>query len=191
MDADRVWRQFFGLGNADDPHRDRCALRQGRDVSRQVEFRRVYDRSSHSQRAAKRHRTRRRIFRFRITARAASTISFSGGANIVSTVNAGITSVADIAVNTERRRASFAAPSFIRNIGDLSNLHGLEEYDVSGFNVVQRFGSRRIGELAEFFFYLKGRQIDWTATDLEKQFPPDAVFSGGKWVKGEKAVSKK
>src|SRR5439155_10805762 len=108
-------------------------------------------------------------------------------ANIVSRSADGDVSVVDIAVNTERRRASFMAPSIIRNIGDLSHFHGLEEFDVGGFNVVQRFGNIKVGELAEFFFYQKTRVVDWTATDIEKQFPPDAIFSGGKWIKGEKA----
>ena len=112
-------------------------------------------------------------------------------ANIVSTSSPGTTMIADIAVNTDRRRASFAAPSFIRNIGDLSNLRGVEEYDVSGFNVVQRFGHARIGELAEFFFYRMDRTVDWKSTDLEKLYPPDAVFSGGKWIKGERNLPRR
>lgn len=111
-------------------------------------------------------------------------------ANIVSRIS-GTASIADIAVNTESRRASFAAPNFIRIIGQLGGLHGLEEYDVSGFNVVQRLGNLRVGELGEFLFYRKDRVVDWTVSDIEKQFPPDAIFSGGKWIKGEIAVSKK
>ncbi len=103
----------------------------------------------------------------------------------------GTASVADIAVNTERRRASFAAPSYIRRLGDLSYLRGLDEYDVSGFNVIQRLGKIKVGELAEFFFYRKDRTVDWAAADIEKQFPPDAIFSGGKWIKGEKTVAGK
>ena len=99
-------------------------------------------------------------------------------------------STADIAAVTERRRASFAAPTTIRSVGDLPNLTGLEEYDASGFNVVQRFGKVKSGELAELFFYRKDRTVDWTSVDLEKQFPPDAVFSGGKFVKGQKVVPK-
>jgi len=111
-------------------------------------------------------------------------------ANIVSRSD-GTTLVADIAVNSERRRASFAAPSFIRVMGDLSHLHGLDEYDVSGYNVLQRLGNLKVGELAEFYLYRKDRAVDWTAVDIEKQFPPDAIFSGGKWIKGEKAISGK
>ena len=111
-------------------------------------------------------------------------------ANIVSRIG-GETSIADIAINTERRRASFAAPNFIRNIGQLVSLHGLEEYDVSDYNVVQRLGSLKAGEFGEFFFYRKDRVIDWTAADIEKQFPPDAIFSTGKWIKGAVALSKK
>jgi hypothetical protein len=110
-------------------------------------------------------------------------------ANIVG--SAAEITVSDIAVNAERRRASFPAPYVIRKLGDLANLHGLEEYDASGFNVVQRLGSVKPGELAEFFFYRKDRNVDWAAADLEKQFPPDAIFSGGKWLKSDKAIVKK
>jgi hypothetical protein len=113
-------------------------------------------------------------------------------ANIVGSTTVGDTPlIADIAVNTDRRRAGFTAPSLIRSIGDLTRARGLEEYDVSGFNVVQRLGSLKIGDLAEFYFYRKDRVVDWTATDLEKQYPPDAIFSLGKWIKGEKLVAKK
>ena len=112
-------------------------------------------------------------------------------ANIVSRSGEQTALVADIAVNAERRRASFAAANFIRNIGQLVSLRGLEEYDVSGYNVVQKLGRLKIGELGEFLFYRKDRVVDWTAADIEKQFPPDAIFSGGKWIKGEIAVSKK
>ncbi|MBK6724263.1 MAG: peptidase M14 [Acidobacteria bacterium] len=93
---------------------------------------------------------------------------------------------ADISAVTERRRASFSAPVKVRGIGDLPNVKGLDEYDASGFNVVQRFGRTKVGELAEFFFYKRDRTVEWAALDLEKQFPPDAIFSGGKWIKGEK-----
>ena len=99
--------------------------------------------------------------------------------------------VSDIAINTERRRASFPALNMIRRIGDLANSHGLEEYDVSSFNVVQRLGNLKSGELAEFFFYRKDGVVDWASTDIEKQFPPDAIFSGGKWIKSDKAIVKK
>ena len=112
-------------------------------------------------------------------------------ANIVKAGDVSSFAVADIAAVTERRRASFIAPATIRSVGDLPNLQGLEEYDASGFNVVQRFGTVKSGELAEFFFYRKDRTVDWSCSDLEKQFPPDAVFSGGKWAKGEKVVPKK
>lgn len=110
-------------------------------------------------------------------------------ANIVGS-SADVT-VSDIAANTERRRASFPAPNFIRRIGNLSKIHGLEEYDVSGFNVVHRMGSLKVGELAEFFFYRRDRVVDWAATDIEKQYPPDAIFSSGKWIKSDKAIIKK
>lgn len=101
------------------------------------------------------------------------------------------TKTTDISAVTERRRASFIAPVRIRNVGDATSVRGLEEYDASSFNVIQRFGQTKAGELAEFFFYKKDRTVDWASTDLEKQFPPDAVFSGGKFVKGEKLVPRK
>jgi hypothetical protein len=91
----------------------------------------------------------------------------------------------NIAINIERRRASFPPPNVIREIGDVTGAIGLEEYDASGFNVLQRTGKMRIGELADLMFYKKDRQVDLTSKDLEKQFPPDAVFSAGKWVKGD------
>ena len=97
----------------------------------------------------------------------------------------------DIGINIDRRRASFPAPNIIREIGDLSGMSGLEEYSASDFNVVQRNGSFKVGELAELLFYKKDRQVDFTAKDLEKQFPPDAIFSTGKWIKGEGVVPKK
>jgi hypothetical protein len=97
----------------------------------------------------------------------------------------------DIGVNIDRRRASFPAPNIIREIGDLSGMSGLEEYSAADFNVVQRNGNFKIGELAELLFYKKDRQVDFTVKDLEKQFPPDAIFSTGKWIKGEGVVPKK
>lgn len=98
---------------------------------------------------------------------------------------------ADLAANIDRRRASFPVPSIIRAIGDLRGSVGLEEYNASNFWVVQRFRTFRVGEMAEFSFYRKDRPVDWTASDLEKQFPPDAIFSTGKWIKGNGIVPRK
>ncbi len=98
---------------------------------------------------------------------------------------------ADLACVTDRRRTSFLTPTYIRGMGTLGGLRGLEEYDASGFYVVQRFGRTRTGELAELLFYKRNRTIDWTAVDLENQFPPDAIFSQGKWFKGAGVVPKK
>lgn len=97
----------------------------------------------------------------------------------------------DIGVNVDRRRASFPAPNIIREVGDLSGVSGLEEYSASDFNVVQRYGNLKVGEPAELLFYKKDRQVDFSVKDLEKQFPPDAIFSTGKWIKGEGVVPKK
>ena len=112
------------------------------------------------------------------------------GANIVDPVT-GEVSHADIAINTERRRASFPAPNYIREIGDLSGVYGTEEYFTDGFNVVPRFTAIKVGELAEFMFYKRDRNIDWKTPDLETQFPPDAIFSSGRWIKGDRVVPRK
>ena len=90
---------------------------------------------------------------------------------------------ADIAINRERRRANLVAPTFVREVGDLSVYKGLDEYDVSEFYLVPKNGSVKLGEAGEFLFYKKERKIDFAAKDLQKQFPPDAVFSNGKWTK--------
>jgi len=97
---------------------------------------------------------------------------------------------ADIAVNTQRRRAAFPAPNYIYNIGDLSLKRGLEEYDAADFYLIPRFEQVRVGALGEFLFYKKSRSVDWTSKNLEKEFPPDAIFSTGKWIKGEKLFKK-
>lgn len=91
----------------------------------------------------------------------------------------------DIAVNVERRRAEFVAPAYIRQVGSLSGVFGLSEYDAKDFYVVPRTAkSIRPGDFAELLFYKKTRTIDWKAADIEKEFPPDAIFSLGRWVKG-------
>ena len=97
---------------------------------------------------------------------------------------------ADISINIERRRASEAAPTYIREIGDLSIFSGLDEYDVKDFYLIPRNGLLRVGASGEFLFYKKTREVDWTVKDLEKAFPPDAVFSNGKWTKGGKLLKK-
>ncbi len=99
--------------------------------------------------------------------------------------------IADIGINVERRRAELTAPTVVRQIGDLSALAGLDEYDAGEFNVVGRFQPLKPGNFGELLFYRRNRQVDWASTDLEKQFPPDAIFSLGKWIKGESAVSRK
>lgn len=99
--------------------------------------------------------------------------------------------ITDIGAVAERRRAEFVTPVVIRRIGDLAGWAGLEEYDASNFYAVGRFQPLATGSFAEILFYRKDRQIDWAAADLEKIHQPDAVFSLGKWVKGEGVVPKK
>lgn len=112
-------------------------------------------------------------------------------ANLVTAVNGRKIYKADVAMNAERRRASITAPVYIREIGDIRRGVGLEEYDASGFNVVQRQGTLSVGALGDLLFYKTSRTVDWAAADLEKRFEPDAVFSAGKWVKGEGVVPRK
>jgi len=98
---------------------------------------------------------------------------------------------ADIGVNIERRRAEFVAPAYIRQIGNLSSYFGLSEFDATNYFVVGRSApSLKTGQFAELLFYKKSRTIDWSSPDLEKQFPPDAIFSFGKWLKGDIGSSK-
>lgn len=99
--------------------------------------------------------------------------------------------ITDIGAIAERRRAEFVTPVVIRRIGDLTGWAGLEEYDASNFYAVGRFQPLATGSFAEILFYRKDRQIDWATADLEKIHQPDAVFSLGKWVRGEGVVPKK
>ncbi len=105
--------------------------------------------------------------------------------------SSGAPTVADIAVGIERRRQEFASPTVIRQLGMFLKITGLDEYDASGFNVVGRFQPIKQGSFGELMFYKKSRQIKWTTENLEKDFPPDAIFSQGKWVIGEGVVPRK
>ena len=111
-------------------------------------------------------------------------------ANIVNFAENSEPFIADISINTERRRASEAAPTYIREIGDLSIYKGLDEFDVQNFYAVNKAGLLKVGAPGEFWFYKKTRKIDWTAQDFDQTFPPDAIFSNGKWTKGEKLFPK-
>jgi hypothetical protein len=110
------------------------------------------------------------------------------GANIIDPSNPGKLFIGDITAVTARRRASFAAPVMIRSISAFANVRGLVEYDASGYNLVHRFGRTAVGELAEFYFYRRDRLVDWKSPEIESRFPPDAIFSTGKWIRGEKLL---
>jgi hypothetical protein len=112
------------------------------------------------------------------------------GASVVDRTGA-VQSPADIGLNLERRRAEMPAPATIRRVGDLSSYFGLEEYDASGFYVTGRKQPVRPDTVGELLFYKKSRQIDWTAADIEKDFPADAVFSVGRFIKGDGVIPKK
>ncbi|MGI9034453.1 MAG: M14 family zinc carboxypeptidase [Pyrinomonadaceae bacterium] len=93
--------------------------------------------------------------------------------------------IADVSVNTARRRAGEPTPTSVQDIGDLSIYAGLDEYNASDFYLAPRGKENlRVGASGDFLLYKKTRKIDWTAQDLEKTFPPDAIFSQGKWTKG-------
>ena len=98
---------------------------------------------------------------------------------------------ADIGINLERRRAEFSSPGTVRRIGDLAGFSALEDYDATGFYAVGRFQPMTQGGFAEILFYRKDRNVDWAAPELEKSVPPDAIFSLGKWLKGEGVVPRK
>lgn len=110
---------------------------------------------------------------------------------LISKAKPGNITITDIGANTDRRRAELLAPTVIRRIGSLAGVTGLDEYDASGFYAVGRFQPLTPGSFAEILFYKKERQVDWTAPDLEKEVPPDAIYSLGKWIKGEGVVPKK
>ena len=109
-------------------------------------------------------------------------------ANLVGTNSS---SVADIGINFERRRAEFTAPTIIREVGLLSKRDGLVEFDASDFNVVHRFGRIRPGDSGELLFYKKNRRIDWSQPNLEYTEAPDAIFSLGGWFVGEELMKTK
>ena len=109
-------------------------------------------------------------------------------ANIVSPDTKVTTTVADIGINFERRRAEFTAPTIIREVGSLTRRDGLIEYDASEFNVIHRFGRVRAGDSGELLFFKKDRNIDWSQPNLEYTVAPDAVFSLGSWFIGEKLM---
>lgn len=92
--------------------------------------------------------------------------------------------ITSIGAIKDRRRASFTPGISIVAVNGLTGMSALEEYDASNFYVVQKFGRLKVGESAELLFFKKDRQIDWKSENLEKDFPPDAVFSLGKFVKG-------
>ena len=97
----------------------------------------------------------------------------------------------DLAISVERRRAEQLQPTRIRQVGPALTIAGLDEYDASDFNVTGRFQPLKQGNYGELLFYKKGREVNWASTDIEKEFPPDAVFSLGKWAVGEGVVKKR
>ncbi len=99
--------------------------------------------------------------------------------------------IADIGLVKERRRAEFSTPTTIRRLGEQISVRGLDEYDATGFVVVGRFQAIRPGSPGELLFYRIDRNVDWTSANLETDFPPDAIFSLGQWIKGEELIKKK
>jgi hypothetical protein len=112
-------------------------------------------------------------------------------ATVIDRTNPETPTAADIAINIDRRRAELTAPAYIRQVGSLSSYSGLEEFDATGYYAVARFTAINPGEFGELLFYKKDRTVDWNALELEKQYPPDAIFSLGKWLKGSELFIRK
>jgi len=105
-------------------------------------------------------------------------------ASIIDPQNSGQVVISNIAANSWRQRASFVPQVAITAIGSVNGMGGVEEYDASNFYVMQKFGRMKVSESAELLFFKKDRQINWQSPTFEKDYPPDAVFSLGKFVKG-------
>ena len=86
--------------------------------------------------------------------------------------------LADVGVNSERRRANEDSPAFVQEIGDLAVFAGLEEFDVKDYYLVPKGDFLHICSSAEFSFYKKSK-----VKDLKKLPEADAVFVNGKWKK--------
>ncbi len=86
--------------------------------------------------------------------------------------------LADVGVNSERRRANEDSTAFVQEIGDLALFAGLEEFDVKDYYLVPKGDFLHIGSSAEFSFYKKLK-----VKDLKKLPEADAVFVNGKWKK--------
>ena len=112
-------------------------------------------------------------------------------ANVVDFSQSAAPFTADIALNSERRRADQSPTANIREVGDLSIYTGLEEYDAHDFYLVNKNGLVRNGAGGELWFYKKSRVIDWTQKDFDKINAPDAIFSNGKWTKGANLLPQK
>jgi hypothetical protein len=102
-----------------------------------------------------------------------------------------VTTPGDLALALERRRAELSQPTRIRQVGPALTIAGLDEYDVSEFNVTGRFQPLKPGNYGELLFYKKGREVNWASANIEQEFPPDAIFSLGRWVKGEELVKRR
>ena len=82
-------------------------------------------------------------------------------------------------------------PNYIREMATLLVFTALRNISLMASTSCRAFTSIKVAKLAELMFYKNDRNIDWRAPDLEKQFPPDAIFSSGKWLKVEHAASTK
>ncbi len=92
----------------------------------------------------------------------------------------------DLGINRESGSRSDGATRVragIQDIGDLGGFHGLEEYDASDYFVTTADGVLRTGVDAALLFYRKAKaeKIDWSLENLEKAYPPDAVYRNGQW----------
>jgi hypothetical protein len=113
------------------------------------------------------------------------------GATIVKRMREGNTPApsyhADVALNIEAGRGERSHPSgvTVQDVGDLSDIRGLEEVDARGYYVTTSQGDLRPGSEAALLFYRKDQaaRIEWEGADLETRFPPDAIYRSGEWVR--------
>src|SRR5207247_638216 len=80
--------------------------------------------------------------------------------------NIGGTRTGDVAVNIQRMRTGNTPFCLIAHVGDIRAARGIDEYDTSAFNVVQRFGDTSVGSLGDFSFTKRrgpsiGRPPSW------------------------------
>ena len=95
--------------------------------------------------------------------------------------------VADIAINENSfwNKGQLERRASIQDVGDMSFVRGIDEIDARNYYVTAANGVLRSESDAALLFYRRERatQINWSEPDLEKRFPPDAVYRNGEWIR--------